>query len=668
MNINNPRRDITLFNPKRRYLPDYRPEVDGLRGIAVIAVILYHLNSDWIPGGYLGVDVFFALSGFLITQLLYNEFKRKSKIQLTDFYVRRIKRLFPAFAAMILFCMILAPALMLPKQMNSFYMSAISALTFTSNYYFFWFTGYFDPIALEMPLLHTWTLAVEAQFYFIFPFLLSQLFRFKNANITLVLGLLALMSFSLATLRTDQFASAGFYLITSRAWELLLGAIAFLISARLVHLVTSSLIRELIASISLVGILISFFVFDKYTPMPGKYALLPCVGTIMLLVFGQRPSFAKQVLSSRTLVSIGLVSYGLYLWHYPVLAFARIIFGSELSLSLLVLSLILILALALLSYALLEAPILSNRTATTKKVFWVWVATTLTGIILAFTLNLNANSLFTKRVGSENAKLLIPQETLSRQSQEGCFQRSRDSKAANFEEKCWKVEGKKRVLLIGDSLAASLAPELKKLLSHDGIELAQLNASYCVPLIQKFSKNRSHVGTLRCEEINRFIREKISEHRYDAVILSASYIDYFYKKNPDTSANDFLALFLNELRSLSKSQKLIVVGQFPTWTSNLPQLIHSEILLKDSSPAEVSTHGLDPLSLSYEKDFSSIVSSTGGTFISVIDHLCSDGACRRILSNKGGLISFDRSHLSSAGAEYLSQTLILKAIFLKFRD
>ena len=168
-----------MFKLQRQYPSNYRLEVDGLRGIAVVAVILYHFNSDWLPGGYLGVDVFFALSGFLITQVLYFEFQRNSKVQLTDFYIRRIKRLFPALAAMILFCIIFAPVFMLPQQMTSLYMSAISALTFTSNYYFFWFTGYFDPSALEMPLLHTWTLAIEAQFYLIFPLLLSQLLKFK---------------------------------------------------------------------------------------------------------------------------------------------------------------------------------------------------------------------------------------------------------------------------------------------------------------------------------------------------------------------------------------------------------------------------------------------------------------------------------------------------------
>jgi peptidoglycan/LPS O-acetylase OafA/YrhL len=299
--------------------PKYRSDIDGLRAVAVAPVLMYHAGVPGFGGGFVGVDVFFVISGFLITQLIHNELQ-KGQFSLVTFYERRMRRIFPALIAMLLVTSIIASWLLLPQNLVAYGRSLAATTMFASNF-FFSKSGYFDPDAHEFPLLHTWSLAVEEQFYILYPLFIWLTYR---RSPKLVLPLVALAGFvSLATAQTMVMTHprAAFYLPVTRAWELALGcslALAPIAAA------SSRQVRSALGLFGLGMILCAVFFYADEMPFPGVAALLPCVGTALILWAGTggQGHAAADVLSWRPFVLTGLVSYSLYLWHWPLLTFA----------------------------------------------------------------------------------------------------------------------------------------------------------------------------------------------------------------------------------------------------------------------------------------------------------------------------------------------------------
>lgn len=296
----------------------HRREIDGLRAIAVLPVVLFHAHTPGFGGGYVGVDVFFVLSGYLITGLLLADLA-EGRLSIMRFYERRARRILPALLAVALACLPAAWLLMPPAQLRDFAQSLVAVATFSSNILFWQESGYFDLAAAEKPLLHTWSLGVEEQFYVIFPLFLLGLWRFGRSWTVAGLALVALASLLLGEWGWRQAPSANFYLLPSRAWELLAGALcAFALHAR------PRVGADLPAALGLGMILLSVVLYDEATPFPSLYALLPVGGTCLVVLFAQQGTRVARLLSVRLFVGIGLISYSVYLWHQPLFAFARL--------------------------------------------------------------------------------------------------------------------------------------------------------------------------------------------------------------------------------------------------------------------------------------------------------------------------------------------------------
>jgi peptidoglycan/LPS O-acetylase OafA/YrhL len=298
---------------------EYRPEIDGLRALAVIPVLLYHARLG-ASGGFVGVDVFFVISGFLITAMLLKRMEA-APLDLLDFWERRVRRIFPALAVVTLTTLVAGWFLLLPADYKELGESVCAQTLLSSNVFFWRHTSYFDGGADLKPLLHSWSLAVEEQFYLLYPLILLGVAKLRRPPGALTFLFLCLVSFVVSVDGVAHHPQATFYLLPSRFWELGLGAIVATLP-RSIRFPTW--VRQLASGIGLAMIFYAIFFYDASTPFPGIAALLPCCGAALFIQSnGQQLTFAGKFLSWRPIVFIGLISYSLYLWHWPVLVFAN---------------------------------------------------------------------------------------------------------------------------------------------------------------------------------------------------------------------------------------------------------------------------------------------------------------------------------------------------------
>ena len=303
----------------------YRKEIDGLRALAVLSIVLFHAGFNAFKGGYVGVDIFFVISGFLITSIIAQD-QQQGIFTFRQFYERRARRLLPALFFVTFIAMGFAWVWMLPNEITEFSKSALSVLFFISNFFFWNDSGYFSTSAEFRPLLHTWSLSVEEQFYLIFPaiFVLGALIKRTYAlGLLLLLGLCSLGLSIWASVHAPTF---GFFLLPTRAWEFVIGSLSAyaVMSRKIVKIRQNALINEGIGVIGLLLIIYSTFSFNKNLPYPGYWAVLPTLGTALLLIFTTQDTLLGKVLGFRPLVLLGLISYSTYLWHQPLFAFLRL--------------------------------------------------------------------------------------------------------------------------------------------------------------------------------------------------------------------------------------------------------------------------------------------------------------------------------------------------------
>jgi peptidoglycan/LPS O-acetylase OafA/YrhL len=359
----------------------YRADIDGLRAIAVIGVVLFHAGLG-VSGGFVGVDVFFVISGFLITSLILRDLDRGS-FSIVDFWERRARRIFPALAVVVIVTLIAGWFLMLPFGFQVLGQSVVALTVFASNMQFWRTSGYFDPAAEENPLLHTWSLSVEEQFYLVVPLLLLLVFtlgRQKWVGILLSVGIVVSLVGAELWLRRDP--SGSFYLLPSRAWEL--GAGSLLALARPL---ASSRLRGCLGWLGLALIFFTFFAYDAKTAFPGMAAIPPVLGTVLLIWSGmsddEEISFcgAHRLLASKVLVGIGLLSYSFYLWHWPFFAFHRYLFSQAPAVPLAIGYIFIALLLSALSLRYVEKPFRKGKLVTSRKHVFLF-----TGLVSALVL------------------------------------------------------------------------------------------------------------------------------------------------------------------------------------------------------------------------------------------------------------------------------------------
>jgi peptidoglycan/LPS O-acetylase OafA/YrhL len=303
----------------------YRPEIDGLRALAILPVLFFHAGFKNFSGGFVGVDVFFVISGYLITSIIVSE-RQAGKFTLMNFYERRARRILPALFFVMLACLPFAWWLLQPGYMYDFSESLIAVAVFASNIFFWRKSGYFDTDANLKPLLHTWSLGVEEQYYLFFPIFLLLIWRFGRGRMIMILLGLAAASLSIAHWSSINKPDAAFYLLPMRVWELLVGSfVAFLsLKGGDEHRIANATIRDFICLIGFLLIAYAVYAFDETTPFPSLYALVPTLGAALIIVFSDFGTRAGRLLGNKLLVGIGLLSYSLYLWHQPLFAFARL--------------------------------------------------------------------------------------------------------------------------------------------------------------------------------------------------------------------------------------------------------------------------------------------------------------------------------------------------------
>lgn len=301
---------------------DYRREIDGLRALAVLPVILFHAGFETFSGGFVGVDVFFVISGYLITTIILAELEQ-GNFSIVNFYERRARRILPALFSVMLVCIPFAWFWLLPSNMKDFSQSLVAVSVFASNIFFWRESGYFDTAAELKPLLHTWSLSVEEQYYVLFPLFLMIFWKLGKRWILVTLGLVFVASLAVAQWAAYAKPAAAFYLLPPRGWELLIGAFAAFYLSQANRKDFGKGLSEFGGWLGVALILYAVFAYSKATPFPGFYALVPTLGTVLIILFATKQTAVGKLLGNKAFVGVGLISYSAYLWHQPLFAFAR---------------------------------------------------------------------------------------------------------------------------------------------------------------------------------------------------------------------------------------------------------------------------------------------------------------------------------------------------------
>lgn len=641
----------------------YRSEIDGLRALAIIPVVFYHGGFSLVSGGFVGVDVFFVISGYLITLLIYNDLS-EGTFSAQKFYERRIKRLFPALFFVAACSSVIAWFLYLPFDLEDYYGNLASVFNFSSNVHFYIHSGYFDPSSELNALLHTWSLTVEEQFYFVFPWILLLAFKFGRKAVWGGILSLMVISFCLAEWRLQGKPMAAFYLLYARGWELLIGSFcALLVSDSQLRSKVSNAYREFLAWLGLAMILYAIFFFTGSTPAAGRYTLIPTIGTALIILFTRTDGMLGRVLSNQILVAIGLISYSTYLWHQPILAFSRYYAGEELGFLAAGLLCLSSFVLGYGSWKYIEKPFRYGFAGWkgSRRVY----SSALVLVVSMFMLGTygEAEKGFPERLNNNVRSVYLTPKNY--EQVEDCF--ITDAEGFNIPLCLGEENMGKKALIVGDSHAASLYPSLNKELSSNGWSLSMMTYARCVPFIdnEKIGKYKDqskffkkHI-TRRCENVKHSFQEALKVKEYDLVIVLNHYYNWMGDYN-DQSFPEFWDLYVESLTQHFDKEKLLVLGPLPLWTDNLPKLIVSDY-----------KKGRDYMSPSfsnfYDRDnhldslMSQSLSEKGIRFLSARDAFCSKSGCLRAEILESGIteaISFDEAHLSRAGAEILSNHLV----------
>ena len=523
----------------------YRPDIDGLRAIAIISVIAYHAGFPGFSGGFVGVDIFFVISGFLITSLLFNEaMAAGGRVHLGAFYARRVRRLMPAGLLVVAVTLVLGAAFMLPasKEQRSLARSAMAVAFFVSNFFFFKKTGgYSDDPSLGMPLLHTWSLAVEEQYYLVWPLITLLVFRltggqrtegFMRARLMWVLGALFLVSLALSIGTTRTHQNFAFFLLPTRVWEFAIGGIVGL-AGRTFYLRMKAW-AEVLAVVGLALIVYSVVAFDHGTSFPGAAAMLPVFGSALLIIgmTADEHSLVRRALAIRPMVLIGLLSYSWYLWHWPLLSIYRAYNLGVQDVAANGLIVALALVLACLTYVFVENPVRVRRPGPFRKVR----PTLLAGAgMCVITLSMGGGLMWFGNHQNKSSDLYKP--IVSAQNdfspyREKCMLNANIPITELPAEECVHGPDKRhpRILLWGDSHADHLMEALIAALPD--VPVYALTMTGCPPVIGFESSVPAQ--TRFCAEFNQRVMKRILEMKDEGltgVVLSARWSSHLWHRS-----------------------------------------------------------------------------------------------------------------------------------------
>ena len=648
----------------------YRPDIDGLRAIAVGAVVLHHAFPDALPGGFVGVDIFFIISGYLISSIILAGLQ-KQRFEFLDFYARRIKRIFPAL--FVVLCTVIAMGWfqLLPVDYKQLGKHLLAGSGFVSNFAFWNEAGYFDADSVNKPLLHLWSLAIEEQFYLLWPLTLYALHRWRANAMRWILGL-GLLSFALNIYLVNDQPTAAFYNPAARFWELLIGA---MLAAMHVHRVNwRALARserwhqkhpeeggpERISTIALrsgahanakawTGITLLIVALVWLNPerqFPGWWALLPTFGAVLLIAAGPQTWFNRHVLASKPFVWIGLISYPLYLWHWPLLSFAHISADEAPPWTTQAGWVLLSVLLAWLTYKLLEKPIRFGRLNRR------WITASL---CLAMSAVAGSGYATYANNGFDQRFPEIVRDMMSKGGKRAVTEGWRDGEcildfklpASAYKPHC--IESKRPlVFLWGDSHAGSLYPGFKALQDSGAYTfgLAERAGAICPPLLGVKEPRPL------CQSLNENTIEAIRQAKPDVVLLYALWHHRRYTLSG-------LDMTVAELKKAGVP-RIILLGAVPYWKKALPQILLDEWKkgpVQGRPPLRLKS-GLDPKLPVITAEMRERAKKLGIEFVSGMDYFCNvDGCLTRVDDKATQPLSYDYGHLSTGAATYYVQQL-----------
>ena len=649
---------------------NYRPEIDGLRAIAVFSVITYHARDTFLPGGFLGVDIFFVISGYLITSLILKELKLTNKFSFSNFYERRVRRIIPALLGMIILSTFISYITLLPDSFVDFSKSLISSIFSVSNFYFL-YTGnlYGAESSLLKPLLHTWSLSVEEQFYILLPVTVFVIYKFFRKHLlTLIFsGILISLIFSqyISSAHSSSSAHSGFnfYLLPSRGFELLLGSLLAkleLDNGRM-NRNSSLILNKILPIIGLSLIFYSLIFFNDKMLLPSFYSLVPIIGTMLVIWFSHKDELVTQILSNRSIVFFGLISYSLYLFHFPVFAFARYLNLLDNNLFILIFFVILI---SSLSYYFIERPFRNKKIISFRKLS-ISLIITIMGLIF-----FNSYVIYKDGIKERFPKI---------------FHNLKTKEKINFN----KQGIKGNVVLIGDSHSDAIAYHLNEKLIKESFNLSRFITRLYVKNLNQYNYltnqiNESFInGNLKIEEyINKENNLIVVLHQRWTLSILSTYFDNeegiteydnesenLFDKIKPTSENineqQRIILVRKSIVSsinsiLEKNHKVILVYPVPENAFDVPRLIHNK-LNKTNINVPILSTSYDVYKKRNKFIFETLDSIQNDNIYRVYPHkhFCDNQIKNRCVSNsKDKIYYFNDDHLSLQGSTFVVKDIV----------
>jgi peptidoglycan/LPS O-acetylase OafA/YrhL len=654
-------------------LTTYRPDVDGLRAVAILSVLAYHCSERILPGGFIGVDVFFVISGYLITKIIATELADE-RFSIAAFYVRRAKRILPALFVVLSTTVGLGLVLLTPSELSSMGKNMAATSGFVSNVTFWLDTGYFDVAAERKPLLHTWSLAVEEQFYLLWPLALMLVVRHR-LNVRRLLLVVSGLSFALSCYYVVRHQPTAFFLLPGRAWELLIGAA---LALGVVSPAATAGRRQIYAVAGFGMVVGAACLLGRSSPFPGWNAIFPCVGAGLLIHAGERGDnvVSRHILSRRPVVFLGLISYSLYLWHWPLLSLARITQHGSLTAWQTIAVILVAVGLAVLTWRFVERPFRVHGPAPAAGPVLVRY-----GFVSVALFALGGSAYLSKGlVGyapdtilmAEHAKYdgnPLSSECLRWQGETGPLPLTT----------CMTGQDRftRRLVIWGDSHADAVAPGVARYANDRGYATHQLTMAACPPLLG--AEARGPENTYEpCVEFNKAVAKFIiGDHRTEVVLLSARWPVYtentrFGPDDPgpttflvdvedgELSAEASKRVFtraldttINTLRAAGKT--VLVLGTIPAIGVNVPAcLARNQMPLSDVRECDVDTALVFPRMRFPDSEIERLASNRPRvcTFLPKTA-LCPDGECMDI--HGGDILYANDDHLSSHGALFLAK-------------
>lgn len=630
--------------------PIYRPDIDGLRAVAVLLVVVHHAFPKILPGGFIGVDLFFVISGYLISTIIFQSLAN-GNFSFLDFYSRRIKRIFPALALVLLSCIVYAWFTLLPTDYKQLGKHTVAGAAFISNFAFWNESGYFNGDAKLKPLLHLWSLGIEEQFYIFWPLIVWAAWRKKINLLKVCLSLLVISL--LANIITVKYNSvAAFFSPATRFWELLMGSsLAYIkLNSLKVNIKENSTTRNNFAAIAGILLLsIGVIFINPERRFPGFWALFPTLAAFLIINAGPQAWINRTVLSNKLLVWFGLISFPLYLWHWPLLVFAKLSANQSPSVSLLSLAVIASVALAWLTYKLIEKPI---RFGKQSRLITGALCTTLLFIAMAGYYIYKKDG-FDSRFPPFVRAILHNQPVVTEGWRVNECILHQGKPISDFAEHCVDKNKRPLIFLWGDSHAAALYPGLKHL-QNEGVYnfgVAQRGGAVCPPLL-------NHGASPWCDVMNNDTFRLLKEVKPEIVMLYA-YWPYGLDGKGGFSGTYDLTKLDYTISSIKETgvKKIILMGPTPYWKNSLPHNImetwkKSRSLERPALRMGPGEFGLiDNLQL-YDDQMREIAKRLNVNYISGLDYFCNKDGCLTRDSEEGiKVTSVDYGHLTVDAAQ-----------------